>query len=250
MFEQKVQKQKLIIIELNLMSIPKLITHACGQINGVNYSNSIEALLNSYQNKGSKFIEIDINLSADDKYVLIHDWDKTFEYLFGYNIKKAPKAAEFKKLKIRDSLTTQTLEEFLNFMHKHRDLQLVTDVKAGGNQRFLEYIKSNYPELLPRIYIQCYDYSEYLNIKDQGAQHQFLSLYQEDKIDFSKLDEFIKTNHVKYVSINKPRAMSDFILSLSKNDITILTHTVNDTEELNILLQRGTNSVFTDTLYL
>ena len=44
--------------------------------------------------------------------------------------------------------------------------------------------------------------------------------------------------------------MSDFILSLNKNDITILTHTVNDTEELNILLQRGVNSVFTDTLYL
>jgi glycerophosphoryl diester phosphodiesterase len=250
LYEQKVQKQKLIIIEVNLMSIPKLITHACGQINGVNYSNSKEALSYSYHGQGSNFIEIDINLSADDKYVLIHDWDKTFEYLFGYNIKKAPKAADFKKLKIRDSFSTQTLEEFLSFMQENQDLHLVTDVKAGGNIRFLEFIKNHYPKLLTRIYIQCYDFNEYRTIKDQGALHQILSLYQEDKIEFSKLDEFIKNNQVKYVSINKPRAMSDFILSLSKNDITILTHTVNNTEELNILLQRGVNSVFTDTLYL
>ncbi|MBT4989512.1 MAG: hypothetical protein HOM96_03125 [Rickettsiales bacterium] len=232
------------------MSIPKFITHACGEINGIYYSNSKEALEHSYYVKHSKYIEIDINLSQDGKYVLIHDWLQTFSKLFGYEINTALTSAEFTQLKIHNKLTTLSLDDFLNFMQSNQDLYMVSDVKAGGNARFYNFIISNYPNIADRVFIQCYSYEEYLLLQELGAKKLILSLYKEEGINFDNLDKFIKQNNISYVSINKPRASLDFILSLRKNNVFILTHTVNNEEELNTLIERGVNSVFTDKLYL
>ncbi|MBT4922447.1 MAG: hypothetical protein HON23_05480 [Rickettsiales bacterium] len=232
------------------MSIPKLITHACGSIDGISYTNAKEALEYSYHTKNSKYIEIDINLSRDEKYVLIHDWHKTFTTLFGYKADAPLTLVEFKQLKIQDKFTTLSLDDFLAFMHQNHDLHLISDVKAGGNEAFYNYIKVHHNELLKRIYIQCYNESEYEDIKNSGFNNLIYGLYKEADIDFDNLDNFIKQHNISYVSINKPRIHSDFILSLKKNNVSILTHTVNDEDELNMLTAKGIDCVFTDKLYL
>lgn len=58
-----------------------LIAHAGGIIKGVMYTNSLEAINNSY-NKGFRYIELDFNWTNDGELVLIHDWDDEFAELF------------------------------------------------------------------------------------------------------------------------------------------------------------------------
>jgi glycerophosphoryl diester phosphodiesterase len=51
-----------------------LIAHAGGHIYGYKYTNSLEALENSYNN-GFRFIELDFDWTQDNQIVLIHDWN-------------------------------------------------------------------------------------------------------------------------------------------------------------------------------
>ena len=53
----------------------RYMAHALGGIDGENYTNSKEALESSY-NKGIRLFEVDINLTADDKLVCVHGWNK------------------------------------------------------------------------------------------------------------------------------------------------------------------------------
>ena len=49
------------------------IAHAGGAIDGIRYTNSKEAILNSIS-KGAKYIELDLSLTRDGKLVAVHDW--------------------------------------------------------------------------------------------------------------------------------------------------------------------------------
>ena len=230
------------------MSIPKLILHACGAIEDVAYTNSKEALLKNYQKRSPSFIEIDINLTKDNQYVLIHDWQETFTNLFGYDTKTALTLAEFKQLKIKNKFSPLALAEFLDFMLENPEIYLVTDVKAGTNIELYNFLQNNYSNLLARTYIQCYDEKEYQKFKSLDFNNLILALYDETRFDYDKIIDFIKANQVEYVSLNKSVALSGYALLLKQQNTCVLTHTVNDKTELNELEQKGVNVFFTDKL--
>ena len=52
----------------------KIIVHALGEIDGVTYSNSKEAMENSYYN-GKKLLECDLLMTSDNQVVACHDWE-------------------------------------------------------------------------------------------------------------------------------------------------------------------------------
>ena len=58
------------------------IAHAGGGIDNLKYTNSLESLLKSIK-QGFKFIELDINISRDNKLVFLHDW-KSFKKYIGF----------------------------------------------------------------------------------------------------------------------------------------------------------------------
>ena len=60
---------------LNTISMSDYMAHALGGINGQAYTNSKEAIENSYK-KGMKLFEVDIKLTSDEKLVCVHGWSK------------------------------------------------------------------------------------------------------------------------------------------------------------------------------
>ena len=61
--------------------VPKTIAHAAGEIRGLAYSNSLEALDSSY-GRGYRHMEMDFSWTTDGNLVLLHDWNLASE-MFG-----------------------------------------------------------------------------------------------------------------------------------------------------------------------
>jgi len=60
-----------------------LIAHAGGGINGLKYTNSLEAMEQSIEH-GFKMVELDLLISSDGRIVAVHDW-KTFHEMTNSN---------------------------------------------------------------------------------------------------------------------------------------------------------------------
>ena len=105
----------------------KFIAHAGGEINGKRYTNSLEALNNSYQN-GLRLFELDIIKTSDGHFVAAHDW-KNWKSKVNYPDKdKQPVSLdEFLKNKIVNKYTPMSMNEINSWFSKHTDAILVTD---------------------------------------------------------------------------------------------------------------------------
>ena len=77
----------IVAFSTNIYSQPLMIAHAGGGINGINYSNSIEALNHNYA-KGFRYFEMDFSWTSDNKLVCLHDWKKRFKLVFKQKTKK------------------------------------------------------------------------------------------------------------------------------------------------------------------
>ena len=99
------------------------IAHAGGAIDGINYTNSIEALNLSYS-KGCKLFELDLRLTTDDKIVATHDPIEVSE-------------EEFMSTLIFGKYTPMNMQTINEWFSKHPDAILVTD-KINDPQRIFD----------------------------------------------------------------------------------------------------------------
>ena len=60
--------------QLQWYDTDNVVAHALGSIEGIAYTNSKEALVNSYQN-GFRLFECDLIMTSDGQIVACHDWD-------------------------------------------------------------------------------------------------------------------------------------------------------------------------------
>ena len=83
-----------------------LIAHAMGAIDGVPYTNSLEAFQANYA-AGFSVFEVDFGWSADGEPVCVHDWPHFANYV-GADAKSfaVPTLAEFKQMRILEEYTT------------------------------------------------------------------------------------------------------------------------------------------------
>lgn len=104
----------------------RFIAHAGGRIYGLNYTNSLEALDNSYK-KGIRLFELDIIKTKDNYFVAAHDWEfwkKNVSYPDKDNTPVSH--SEFMKYKI-NNLTPLDMDGINNWFKDHEDAILVTD---------------------------------------------------------------------------------------------------------------------------
>ena len=115
----------------------RFIAHAGGRIEGMNYTNSLEALNNSYKN-GFRLFELDIIETSDGEFS--RSCPKHWKTMVGYEIDNKPVSMrEFKKYKIAN-LTSLGMNEINNWFLEHKDAILVTD-------------KVNFPRKFSNIFI-------------------------------------------------------------------------------------------------
>ncbi|CAK2908793.1 Glycerophosphoryl diester phosphodiesterase family protein [Vibrio crassostreae] len=101
-----------------------LIAHAGGGINGLKYTNSLEAMEQSIEH-GFKMIELDLLISSDGRIVAVHDW-KSFHEMTNSNNTGSISYKEFESKTIYDKYKTLNISTALDFLDEN-NVVLVTD---------------------------------------------------------------------------------------------------------------------------
>ncbi|MEZ9857533.1 glycerophosphodiester phosphodiesterase family protein [Vibrio splendidus] len=101
-----------------------LIAHAGGGINGLKYTNSLEAMEQSIEH-GFKMVELDLLISSDGRIVAVHDW-KTFHEMTNSNNTGSISSKEFESKIIYDKYKTLNISTAIDILYKN-DVVLVTD---------------------------------------------------------------------------------------------------------------------------
>lgn len=101
-----------------------LIAHAGGGINGLKYTNSLEAMEQSIEH-GFKMIELDLLISSDGRIVAVHDW-KSFHEMTNSNNTGSISYKEFESKIIYDKYKTLNISTAIDVLDEN-DVVLVTD---------------------------------------------------------------------------------------------------------------------------
>lgn len=107
------------------------MAHALGGIDGNTYTNSKEAIENTY-NKGVRLFEVDVELTSDDKLVCVHGWNKEdYENKLGLEYDENNNIMAYEKFinsKIKNKYTTLGFDNFVEYMKKYDDIYVMIDI--------------------------------------------------------------------------------------------------------------------------
>ena len=233
----------------------KLIVHALGQFNNTIYTNSYEAMNHSYVVHKMKLMEADFRLTIDKHIVVSHD--------FSYFHNRVPSFEEFKKAKLRGYLTPMSFKDLVKYMHKNKDLYIITDTKYSHITRvekeFNEMTKilSRYKDVNKRFIIQIYNEKmyEFLKEKNYPFIHYIFTLYKRMRFPYNLREMESIFQYCKKKGIDAI-VMWDYWYNYSykiaefsqKYSIPVYVHTVNDPMKIVDFMKRGVKAVFTDNI--
>ncbi len=109
----------------NRYDTERFIAHAGGMIDGHTYTNSLEALEQSYE-KGFRLFELDILTTSDGHFVAAHDWE-SWQSVTGYSGDIPPTLSVFQTFKLFGIYHPLTMEDINTWFGAHPDAVLVTD---------------------------------------------------------------------------------------------------------------------------
>ena len=106
-----------------------VVAHAMGGIDGHDYTNSLEAFLTHYD-QGTRVFEIDLQMTTDGKFALVHEWDQYHAELIESTGGWTVDSEFFKENKIYREYTPLLLDDLLMLMQKYCDVVWVLDSKT------------------------------------------------------------------------------------------------------------------------
>jgi len=152
----------------------RFIAHAGGALNGLPYTNSLQALDQHYA-AGFRLFELDFEWTSDGHLVLVHDWSLSShqfgvpEHVFSYN--------EFIHAHPLDGYHQLAFEELHTWLLAHLDASIVTDTK-GSNQRFVSYLTANAADINSQFILQIYRLSELQAARNFHPRAVWLTQYK------------------------------------------------------------------------
>ena len=219
-----------------------MVAHAGGAIHGFKYTNSLQALENSYKN-GFRYMEMDFNWTSDGVPVAIHDWDAMVRRLYGVE-PKVMSHSEFKGTKTFQNLTMMDIGDVANWLAHKPDPFIITDIK-DDNIGILKYISENYPAVKPRFIPQIYSLDEYEAVKALGYDKIILTLYKSVHTE-EEIVQFATTHKLYGVTMHHENAYSDLPKRLKELGLRVYIHTVNDLHIYETLYNNGVRGIYTD----
>jgi len=105
------------------------IAHAGGAIDGIIYTNSLEAMNLSYS-KGCRLFELDLVLSVDDKIVALHDWPASTPLT----------EEEFMNTLIEGKYTPMNMDAINRWFENHPDAIFITDKINNPDRVYKEFL--------------------------------------------------------------------------------------------------------------
>ncbi len=224
----------------------KVIAHGGGAFHGYETTNSVEALNQSIAN-GYKIIELDMELSADYKIIMLHDWDRTAVHYYGTSFSKKLSQSSFSRLSVHGVLEVLTFDKLAAILEKNPEIRIVSDTK-GDNIELLTVIRDEYPKMLSRIIPQIYDYDQWSKVKELGYQDIIFTLYALDKPNAAELTSFAGEHELYAVTMPDYMASRGLLRQLSDAGIAVYVHPVADYHEAMGFLKQGASGVYSGSL--
>lgn len=225
---------------------PAYVAHAGGGIAGRTYTNSLEALDESYA-RGFRFFEVDLSWTADDYLALTHDWADWYVPHFVGATTEPPTRADFLEMRRHDGLTPLALPQLLDWLRKHSDAWVVTDIKER-NVDGLTRIAEVAGELTERFVPQIYETSEFPAVRKLGFKDIILTLYR-TKAGDDEVVEFAGQHELFAITLPEWRARAtDIVRRLRRLGTPVYAHTINRAHRARQMAERGVTGVYTDHL--
>lgn len=216
------------------------IAHAGGGIEGILYTNSLEAVMLSIQ-KGYRLIEIDLCETSDGHLVGVHDW-KHFKKICQYPQDKQDDTPlsleEFSRCKIHNKFTPIDAKKIEEIFTAHSHLFLVTD----KIQNF-DLIRSSF-SFQDRIIVEIFGKKKYHEAVSKGIVHPMLSAHNPRRDVY-----FIERYNVKFVAydLKSMQQNKETLTYLYKKGVTIFVYTANDEKILAEALGNYASAFYTDS---
>jgi len=223
----------LLFLYFNYLKIFR-VAHAGGEYNGLKYVNSITAMnLNS---KYTKYIELDLQLTKDNRLVCIHDPLINNKYF--YELQK-----EFPE---KDFCYDETL---IKFLEENPQIIIITDFKTD-NLTGLQFIKNNFKQFSKRFIPQIYNEDEYLPVKNLGYKEIIFTLYRVGSYSNAKIVKIIENFDLFGLTMDPPRLRSGIVDKIQNKNFLIYVFTVNSyLRFLQYKIFFGADEIYTDNLF-
>ena len=228
---------------------PIIIAHAGGEIDGKIYTNTLEAVVENYNN-GVRYFEIDFMLSSDNKLICVHEWENDFYGSYSQN--NLPTYAEFENISIKTknlTLTPLNSDRIKLLLNKYPDLKIITDTKLETNENFYKTICTEFADYLNQIIVQVYSFEEVNYLKNYNVKI-ILTLYK--KLEFLvNILAFAEENQNKIFGITTHYLNYNINLAkkLKSLNINYFVHTINSKNVSEWLYLTGCTGIYTDNLF-
>jgi len=242
------------------------IAHALGENNGVFYTNSKEAFINSYK-KGFRQFEVDLTKTTDNKVVCFHAFNqKIYENL---HIKqKNFTHDEFMSEEIFSApeykFTPIDLEQFVSLMKTHKNIKVMMHLHSEKNPQTTQFLLNEIiktigddKQIYNRIYIGINFPEELEVLKSQNKIKNimyYIDVKNKRPENMKKIGDiiaFMKKHNIHVVSmpykaiIKYPKEVK----KLRKNNIYIYSFAQNEIKEIIKMKIIGVNAIGTDTIF-
>lgn len=226
----------------------KFIAHAMGEIDGISYTNSLEAFTENY-NKGFRIFEVDLIMTSDNRLVAKHDWSDTNNVSLSYS--------EFMSLKINNKYTPLDFETIISLMQKYPNIHIITNTKDTDKANVVktfQYIKQISSKIEPlalnRIIPQIYNQEMYRWVTGvYNFSDIIYTLYQSSDSD-DEVISFVLQHHITKVTISESRFSSDLTNKLKIMKIKTYIHTINSQESMKSYESKNVFGFYTDSIYI
>lgn len=224
-----------------------LIYHAGGGIDGLDYTNSKEAI-ESTLDSGNRYIEIDFSYTSDQELVCMHYWQEQ------WRSEEAPSLQEFTNGQIFGKYTPMTASDLISYMEDYPDLHIIIDTKETDHLSVIEdliQLSAYDTSITDRFIIQLYD---------AGVKAEIMQLYPFSDSNFlftayklgsrfpNKIMNICYEENISVITVPYGDWGQETLdLFLSKN-IIVYENTVNRPDLANEELQRGVHGLYTDFL--
>jgi glycerophosphoryl diester phosphodiesterase len=220
----------------------RAVSHALGGIDGVDYSNSLQALERSLS-VGFRLIEVDLVESAESgELICFHEGS---EELLTHSEDTGKSRALF-----AGRFEVITFYELMNIMAQFDDIYLILDTKQGFGrivERALETAAQVSPGLADRLIPQLYGPADYATAMAlHPFAHLIFTLYKVPQMEESDIVQFVSENSIDAVTMPSHRFNGAFVAALRAVGALTYVHTINEPAEIEHILGDGGHGIYTD----
>jgi len=225
----------------------RLIYHAGGGIDGLDYTNSVEALEATLE-QGRRLVEVDFGYTSDGALVCVHYWSNVSDEDVQLSL------AEFEAANVYGKYTTMTAETLIGYMAQYEDMYLVIDTKETDSVSVVRDLLAMCGEntaIADRFVIQLYD----KGIKEQMMQlHPFgndnflFTAYKFGPGKFADIMQLCYDEQIQVVTVAGGKWDANTIGYFRDKGFLVFNHTLNRLDYANIAAEQGVYGFYTDFL--